>query len=361
MDVVALGGRALLVLVFVVAAIGKLVDRAGARRALADFRVPRRLVRSIGWLLPLAELSVAVLLLVQPLARGAAFAAAGLLALFMAGVGAAMARGEAPDCNCFGQIGSAPAGKETLIRNAGLAAIAIFVGVYGPGVDPGSWLSPRTNAEVAVLVLVCVAMSLGAVLLTTWTERRELRRHLAEAEGALALFPAGLPVGVDAPGFELSTPDGATVSLAELVARGRPVAIVFVSPTCRPCHYMFPDISRWQQSLSDRLTITLVVHGERDQVAELSNKFNLSNTLSDPKADVFRAYRGQGTPSMVVIRPDGKVGIRIRSSHGAVEAAIRRALEENRPVSANGNGSPVATEVSAITVSHWSPDGARPA
>lgn len=358
---VALGGRALLVLVFVVAAIGKLVDEPGARKALRDFRVPRRLVVPIGWMLPLAELSVAVLLLVQPVGRAAGFAAAGLLALFMAGVAAAMARGEAPDCNCFGQIGSAPAGKGTLIRNAALAAVAIFIGVYGPGVDPGSWLSPRTNAEIAVLVLVIGAVSLAAVLLNLWTTRAQLRSDLDEAQAALALFPAGLPVGVDAPGFALQAPDGLTVSLEQLVARRRPVAIVFVSPTCRPCHYMFPDISRWQQSLADRLTIALVVHGERAQVAELSTKFDLANTLSDPKADVFRAYRGQGTPSMVIVTPEGKVGIRIRSSHGAVEAAIRRALEENQPVTTDGDGAPVTTETSTITVSRWSPDVTRPA
>lgn len=359
MGVVAFGGRALLFLVFVVAAVGKLADRAGARRALVDFRVPRPLVGATSWLLPAAELSVAVLLLVQSLGRAAAFAAAGLLALFMVGVAAAMARGEAPDCNCFGQIGSAPAGKGTLIRNGALTAVAIFVGIYGPGVDPGSWLSPHGNAEIAVLVLFVGLASLGAVVLSLVTERGELRRDLDDANAALALFPAGLPIGADAPGFELPTPDGSVVSLGELVDRGRPVAIVFVSPTCRPCHHMFPDISRWQQSLADRLTITLVVHGRPPQVADLSAKFNLSNTLSDPKADVFRAYRGQGTPSMVIVTPDGKVAIRIRSSHGAVEAAIRRALEEYQPVSANGDVVPRAGGASAMAVSHWSPDGTR--
>jgi peroxiredoxin len=360
MGAVALGARALLVVVFVVAAIGKLVDRPAARRALFDFRVPRSLVRPIAWLLPLAELAVAVLLLVQPLGRAAAFAAAGLLVLFMVGVAAAMLRGEAPDCNCFGQIGSAPAGKGTLARNAALAVVAIFIGVYGPGDDPGTWFSPRTNAEIAVLILAVGAISLTAALLSLGTERHRLREDLAEARATLDLFPAGLPVGADAPNFELATADGTRISLAEMIARGRPVAIVFVSPTCRPCHHMFPDISRWQHSLSNRLTITVVVHGGREHVSELSERFDLANTLSDPKARVFRAYRGQGTPSMVIVTPEGKVGIRIRSSHGAVEAAIRRALEENRPVYANDGDLSAATEASAITVSRWFPDGPRP-
>ena len=360
MDVVAVAVRALLVLVFGVAAVGKLVDPQSTRRALADFRVSRQLVPTASWLLPTAELAVTVALLVQPIARYAAAAGAVLLGLFMAGIAAAMRRGEAPDCNCFGQIRSAPAGRSTLARNTALGAAAVFVALYGPGVDPGTWFKPHTSAEIAILVLVVMTVALGAAIAGLLNSRRSLRESLGAAESALALFPPGLPVGVQAPPFSLPDPSGETVTLADLLATGRPVALTFVSPTCRPCHYMFPDISRWQQSLSDRLTITLVVHGDRNEVAELSTRFNLVNTLSDPKADVFRAYRGQGTPSMVIVTPDGKVGLRIRSSHGAVEAAIRRALEDNQPVSADGNGTAVATQASTITVSHWSPDGIRP-
>src|SRR2546430_894399 len=55
--------RVLLSVVFVVAGLAKLDDRAGARRALRDFGVPAALATPLRSLLPLAELTVAVALL----------------------------------------------------------------------------------------------------------------------------------------------------------------------------------------------------------------------------------------------------------------------------------------------------------
>src|SRR5436190_15919143 len=103
---IALGARVLLALVFATAAAGKFADQSGTRRALADFRVSNRLLKPFGILLPLAELATAVALLFQPTARWGALSAVILLSLFIAGIARAMARGEAPDCHCFGQISS---------------------------------------------------------------------------------------------------------------------------------------------------------------------------------------------------------------------------------------------------------------
>ena len=110
--------RCLLAVVFIVAAIGKLLDVEGSRRALVEFGVPVRATRLGAVLLPFAELAVAILLLFVPTARWGALGALLLLLAFSAGVARAMSRGEAPDCHCFGQIHSEPAGRSTLIRNA---------------------------------------------------------------------------------------------------------------------------------------------------------------------------------------------------------------------------------------------------
>lgn len=336
MSVVALGGRALLVLVFTAAAVGKLVDRDGARRALGEFRVPAALVGTISWLLPLTELLVAALLLVQPVAREAAAASALLLAMFIAGISAAMRRGEAPDCNCFGQIGSKPAGGATLARNALLAAVAVFVTVFGAGTDPGTWFKAQMSAEAAVLGLVMVGLILAAALGSLVAREGVLKARLKLAESTLALFPPGLPTGVAAPAFSLPRSDGATVTLGDLLMRGHPVALTFVSPSCMPCKYMFPDISTWQQSLAEQMTIALVVHGTAGDAREMGARFGLSNLLVDPDGEVFRAYRGTATPSMLIINADGTVATRIRSSQGVVEAALRTALRASMAVAEVG-------------------------
>ena len=56
-----------------------------------------------------------------------ALGALALLLLFVAGISINLARGKKPECHCFGQLHSAPAGWRTLARNGALAAIAGFV------------------------------------------------------------------------------------------------------------------------------------------------------------------------------------------------------------------------------------------
>src|SRR5438552_6841190 len=122
MATVVLALRFVLAVVFVTAGVGKLLDLSGSRRAVADFGVPERAARVIGVLLPLAEIAIALALVFRPSAQVGAIAAALILAGFIAGIARALSRGEQPDCHCFGQIHSAPAGPSTLIRNGILAA-----------------------------------------------------------------------------------------------------------------------------------------------------------------------------------------------------------------------------------------------
>jgi peroxiredoxin len=280
----------------------------------------------------------------------------------MAGVAAAMSRGEAPDCNCFGQIGSAPAGRGTLIRNTLLTAVAVFVVIQGPGTNPGSWLSTRRHSEVAVLVLGIPFVVLATGLANLWVERRKLTADLARSNATLAAFPPGLPVGAPAPGFALPTVTGTVMSLDDLRARGRPVALVFASPSCRSCQFMLADIARWQQGLSDRLTIAMIATASPDEARAMAKEFDLTNVLiQDDDAQVFHAYRAMGTPSVVIVSPDGVIATRLRASQGSVEATIRTALQTAVPTpesaidhSTNGAGE---LDSPGLVVSQWSGPG----
>ncbi len=64
MSVLLILSRALLALVFVLAGVAKLNARAGTREAILAFGVPARLVPSLAWLLPAAELLVGAALAV---------------------------------------------------------------------------------------------------------------------------------------------------------------------------------------------------------------------------------------------------------------------------------------------------------
>src|SRR3954453_4768382 len=119
--------RLLLAGVFVVAGVTKLRDRAGSQKAVADFGVPSVLAPALGILLPLAELVVAGSLMPTATAWWGALGALVLLLLFVVGIAVNLARGRKPECHCFGQLHSAPAGWKTLARNGVLAAVAGFI------------------------------------------------------------------------------------------------------------------------------------------------------------------------------------------------------------------------------------------
>lgn len=357
MEFVALGGRVLLAVVFATAAFGKFLDRAGARQALEDFRVPEALRAPLSVLLPMCELATAAALLINPSGRVGAAVALVLLLAFVAGIGAAMARGEAPDCHCFGQISSSPAGWGTLLRNAALAVPAVFVVAYGPGRNLWSWLaSGSTSTLVSALLAAALAIAAGSAL-RLWLGKRGLQGELDQAVETLRLFPAGLPTGVKAPAFELESAAGGMQSLEELVARGRRVALVFASPTCDPCRWLMPDVARWQRALSERLTIAVVAAGPPEAIREMAEEFGLQDVLIQHEAEVFERYRAAASPSVQIISIDGRIESRIRSSQGVVEGVIRHALA-TAPEPVRRVADPDVAAGGALEVSVWSGRGA---
>src|SRR5215212_11370000 len=126
-DTALLLARLLLALVFLVAGMTKLADRPGTQLAIVDFGLPARLATPLGILLPLCELAVAAALLPTETAWWGALGALALLLLFSSGISINLARGHKPDCHCFGQFYSAPAGWSTIARNGLLAAVAAFI------------------------------------------------------------------------------------------------------------------------------------------------------------------------------------------------------------------------------------------
>ena len=266
MDLALLTARLLLAAVFAVAGIAKLLDRDGSRQALIGFGVPERLAPPLAILLPLAELMVAVALLPLVFAWWGAIGALALLGLFVVGIAISMARGEAPDCHCFGQIHSEPAGWSTLIRNAGLAAVAAFVVAGGsePGASISAWRTDLSSAEQIGLVAVFVTAAILAVQawflfqLMAQNGRLLSRVEQLEANGGSAPFeraqiphptiPArGLPVGSKAQAFSLSGLYGETITLSALMSAGKPLMLLFTDPNCAPCNAMLPDLAGWQR------------------------------------------------------------------------------------------------------------------
>jgi uncharacterized membrane protein YphA (DoxX/SURF4 family) len=127
MNAVVVVARLVLAAVFAVAGWTKARDVVGTRAAVHDFGIPAPFIAPVAFLLPVAELTVAVLLLFEDTAAIGAIGAIVLLALFIVAIAVSLARGRRPDCHCFGQVRSEPVSATTLVRNWVLIALAIFV------------------------------------------------------------------------------------------------------------------------------------------------------------------------------------------------------------------------------------------
>lgn len=161
---------------FAVAALAKLLDRDGARQAVGDFGVPPSLVATVAVAVPVAELAVAIALLITPTAVAGAVGAIALLAVFVAGIAISLVRGRPPDCQCFGRIHSEIVSSKTIIRNAVLAAGAAVVVLDGPGTGLGAWSSGLNGMDfvalIVALALVVAFVFEGSKLIAKWRGSR---------------------------------------------------------------------------------------------------------------------------------------------------------------------------------------------
>jgi uncharacterized membrane protein YphA (DoxX/SURF4 family)/cytochrome oxidase Cu insertion factor (SCO1/SenC/PrrC family) len=318
--------RLVLAVVFGTAGIAKLLDLEGSRRALGEFGVPRRAIQAGALLLPLAEIAAALALVPKDSARWGALAALVLLLGFIGGIARALARGQAPDCHCFGQIHSAPAGRGTLARNVGLVVLAAIVLWRGPGVSIAG--SDAAGAEAVTAAVTVLAILLAALALQMWMTNRSVREELADTRAQLALFPPGLPVGTLAPNFALKDLEGNTVTLDSLCARGKLVLLAFVGPRCGPCWLLLPHLHRWQETLSDRLTIALLAVGSDSDNMELIEEHGITGLFLHAGADLMKPYRVEGTPTTVLVTPDRRIASSAMMGVRPVEPAVRLTLQQ---------------------------------
>ena len=186
LEALTLAARILLTAVFVVAAVTKLADMEGTRRAVREFGAPARLAGLLAPALVLAELAVAGLLIPGSTAVVGAAGALALLLLFVAAIATNVARGRAPDCHCFGSLHSEPVGPATLIRTGLLAAVAGFALAGSLAEAPAGafdWVGDLSGAEALALGLgVALAAFLVAGVTAFLTLLRSYGKVLVRVE-----------------------------------------------------------------------------------------------------------------------------------------------------------------------------------
>jgi thiol-disulfide isomerase/thioredoxin len=277
-----LSARLLLAGMFALAALAKLADRDGARRAVTAFGVPRPAAAAVASAVIVAESGIAGLLLAAPWVG--AVAALIALAAFSAVVLDNLARGRRPDCHCFGRLSAGPLGWSTLARNGFFASLAAIVALDGHFGWP--------TAAFAV------------IMLALWIVPAARRRWASRAGSAAA-------------GLALPDRAGRVWTLDKLQERRRPLVLIFSLPGCGACDALLPEVARWEDELDDRVTVALINGGPAGRRVPME-------LVDEPRAS-FAAYGITATPSAVLVEG----GRRLETARGAdaitdlVDRAVR--------------------------------------
>jgi len=150
-----------------------------------------------------------------------------------------------------------------------------------------------------------------------------------------------------APAFALPGLDGRIVSLAGLLAAGRPALLAFSHPKCGPCHELLADTGGWERVYGDRLSVVTISSGDVRQNRILGREYGLGTILLQQDRELADALELPMLPAAVLVAPDGRV---LGSATGAyrvrelVASALGLAVPppaQAKPVRALEPGEPV--------------------
>jgi hypothetical protein len=329
LTILLVAARLVLAATLALAGTAKLLDRAGTRDAVVAFGVPLRLAGTAAWLLPAVELGIALSLLASPTAWAGSLAAMALLGAFTVAVAVKLARDERVDCNCFGALSRGHIGKGTVARNVLLLSLAVAVAVLGRG-DPGPGVGEMARVVsagagatglLAALNLTAVA-ALAWVALGLWRQQGRILSALDELRAAAPGQPVpGLPdlnggtvgpePGSPAPAFALPDLEGRSMTLKALLARGKPVVLLFAEPGCGPCAAVL-TLLRGLGSRLSAITLTVVSHDARGLSGAVGDRQGVREgaiLLEDRERALPRDYHLGVVPCAVWIGEDGRVGL----------------------------------------------------
>jgi hypothetical protein len=194
LDGLAMWFRFVVGLVFLTAAVPKLLGKAEFERAVGSYGLlPARLVRPMAHSLPLLELGLGVGLLGGLFVMPLELLASALLIAFSVAVAANLVRGRDIDCGCRGTVSPRHIGWGLVASDVALANAGIIAALVHPGVlvvdsvaGPVSASSLRTSDAVALLLFASLAL-VGKGLIAAALKLRSTMRVLEAATRLVAL------------------------------------------------------------------------------------------------------------------------------------------------------------------------------
>lgn len=148
------------------------------REQIADYElIPYSWTRAVALLLPVAELMIAIALIVPASRRSGALGATVLIGGFLAALASALWRHKRISCACFGEVGElGEVGSHSFVRTGGLFVAALIAASAGR--------APWRATEIALAILIAMMLATVAELVRLLTDLRT-RAAVLRAE----LFP----------------------------------------------------------------------------------------------------------------------------------------------------------------------------
>ena len=144
--------------------------------------------------------------------------------------------------------------------------------------------------------------------------------------------------------------------------------LLFASPHCGPCKALLPEVARWQSEHGELLTVAVASEGEPEEVRAEAEEFGLDRVLVDRGGELYAAFEATGTPSAVLIAPDGSIASHVASGGPAIEALVAGVVDaagvpvgapclrsSSRPWTASASASPSSAGRESLLL-FWNPD-----
>lgn len=346
MTIILLLIRLILFAIFALAGVGKLLDLKGSEKAVKAFGTPEEFAKFFAIGLPCAELVFAVCLLFVETSWVGAIGAMILLLTFIGGMIWQLAQGNAPDCHCFGAIHSEPVSKKSLIRNVVFAVLAFVLILSGKANQGASLFDSADNSQGNVMsVILGLAtvglLAVGVFYLNKISEQQTqiMRRieilEVTAIDGGREVLredvsapTTGLPIGAPAPDFVLPDVNNKQTSFENLLMQTKPMLFLFVSPTCKPCAALLPEIEKWQAELKGKLNFIFVSNGNvKDNLEKFAGE-TFKQVLLQNDREIALQFGAEWTPTAVLVNADGTIASRTAVGDKAIRDLVDTIKEE---------------------------------
>jgi thiol-disulfide isomerase/thioredoxin len=87
-----------------------------------------------------------------------------------------------------------------------------------------------------------------------------------------------------------------------------------------------PTVADWQHAHTDRLTVVIASSGSADETLAEAEEHGLEHVLVDEGSRLYRQFEANGTPSAVLLSPDGTIASWVASGSEWIEQLVAQSL-----------------------------------